>query len=574
MKELELLKKKLNREILARKQAEQILEAKALELFQANEQLVKLNENLEDQIRQRTEDLLIARERAEKAQKAEQVFLANMSHEIRTPLNAIIGMSYLLKDGELYGRQREYLDIVVNSAGILKGLVSDILDMSKIDSGEAEMNVSNFDLGIFGSTLLNAFSVSAKENALVLSSNIIEENKYIVHSDKQWLNQILINLLSNAIKFTSTGEVKLTINATELSDEFDTFYFEVSDTGIGMNQEEKEKVFSEFKQANNEISKKYGGTGLGLSISSRLTALLGGELQVESEKGKGSKFFFSLKLKKASKEEFDSAKDLKVFNELKLKKLNVLVVEDNSMNQEYISILLNKWQIPFDIADNGAIAVEKYKSNEFDLVFMDISMPVMDGFEATTLIRQMDKKQVPIIALTASNILSKKEMALESGMTEFLAKPFTPEELSSVLQKFASFDHVEGDDADVSFQFSEKLDAKNLKKLYGADFDYAHDMFSTYLNLVDDELLVLTKHAESSDFENVRKQTHKIKPIFSLVGLTHISDTCEKIEAQIKESDLTNINEMIEELSSEIMNTKPLIEQEALTLKTTLADKL
>lgn len=567
--EAELLKRKLERERLARKQAEQILEAKALELFQANEALIKLNDNLEDQIKQRTADLNIALERAEKAQKAEQQFLANMSHEIRTPLNAIIGMSHLLKNSELDQKQIEYLDILSDSAGILKGLVSDILDMSKIDSGKAELKEETFDLGEVGERLIKAFSLRAHEKGILLEADIVEKGKYFVATDKQWLNQILINLLSNAIKFTSSGSVKLSIQEKTISADSSNFHFEVSDTGIGMDEDEKKKVFSEFKQANADINRNYGGTGLGLSIATSLVGLLGGKLGVISEKGKGSKFFFDLNLKNSEKPE--QVNNFEASGNSSFENISVLVVEDNVMNQKYIGSLLQNWKVSYVLAENGAVGIQKYKDSDFDLVFMDISMPIMDGYEATRGIRSLDKKQVPIIALTASNLLSKKELALKSGMNDFLAKPFTPDELSKVFYKYFHLRQKIQDDSNLDFQFDESLDRKNLLMLYGDDYKYASDMFSIYLEVIDDEIEVLNQKAKSGEAEMLRQQAHKIKPMFSLVGLTKISAELEKLEKMAHEESQENILQVVQQLIVDINSTKPLIRNEYNNLKATIS---
>jgi len=478
-------------------------------------------------------NLKIANEKALKAQKAEQAFLANMSHEIRTPLNAIIGMSHLIEDTILDKKQEEYLEILQDSADLLKGLVSDILDISKIDSGKAEMNKSVFDINSLAKKLVKTFAQQAKEKNIILKPTIDCDDQCIVKSDFQWLNQILINLLSNAIKFTPEGEVELVIKLTKKSDYSCQIYFEVRDTGIGISAEEKTKIFSSFKQANTNIRKEFGGTGLGLSIASRLVSLLGGELEVISSENNGSRFYFSLNMESSNETIATNTK----IRDLEIKgsdNIYILIVEDNLMNQKYISSLLNKWNINYEIAENGQQAIDIYKMYTFDMIFMDLSMPVMDGYKATDIIRKLPGIEIPIIALTASTFLSKRELALNAGMNDFLAKPFTPIELYKMIQKHlnkvSSISKIEGEIT---------LDKNLLSKLYGNDFGYALEMFELYLEVIDSEIDHLKNN--SSNKEATKKQAHKMKPMFEMVGLSRLSALCLKVE---KEIDIDNIDQM------------------------------
>lgn len=523
--------------------------------------------------KQLEQNLEIQRQKAVKAQQAEQQFLANMSHEIRTPLNAIVGMSHLLKDSELDGKQNEYVEILSDSANLLKGLVSDILDISKIDSGMAEVNESVFDLNKLLRTLLKTFTHRAKEKGLLLNFTLDGLENAIVKSDRQWINQILINLLNNAVKFTHKGEVHLLVRKEEFENNKNIFYFEVSDTGIGISEDEAENIFSSFKQANTRVRKDYGGTGLGLSISSRLVSLLGGELELKSKENIGSRFFFSLNLKDASDDVLQPT-SIVDYNMDAGRKMKVLVVEDNLMNQKYILTLLNKWNIQFDIADNGLIAVEKFKLNYYDMIFMDLSMPVMDGYEATGIIRSMDTRDVPIIALTASTFLSKKELALKSGMSDFLAKPFTPDDLSLIIRKHLLHIANNGSNGKSIVESIDvgKLDDSELEVMYGSDHAHALDMFETYRSIIEEELNVLVSFVAHSNLDQSKKQAHKIKPMFSMVGLNTLSITCQDIERYAEANNVEKVKVLCDGLRKSVLESLRLIDDEIIKLTDIVKD--
>ncbi|MGB0347071.1 MAG: ATP-binding protein, partial [Balneolaceae bacterium] len=369
----------------------------------------------------------------EQSTKAKSEFLATMSHEIRTPMNAIMGMTHLLQKDQPRDDQLEPLNILDFSGKTLLTLIDDVLDFSKIEAGRLEFEKTEFDLERLLATIMETFKVMANNKNVDLKSNIEKDLHNVLLGDPARLTQIINNLLSNALKFTETGYVELSVQKLGESKNEISLQFSVKDTGIGIPEDRVETIFESFTQASGSTKRLYGGTGLGLTISRQLTELQGGTLQLESEVGKGTTFFVDLTFDKGEKTIVESKADDSAVSEVqKLRGKKVLLAEDNIVNQKVMNRFLERWEINLFIVENGKEAVEMIKKEDFDLVLMDLQMPVMDGYEATTLIRNLSepsKKGIPIIALTAAALKEVKEEVYASGMNDFVTKPFNPSEL-------------------------------------------------------------------------------------------------------------------------------------------------
>ena len=370
-------------------------------------------------------EILQAKERAEKAAKVKTRFLSNMSHELRTPLNGIIGTTNILLQEDYLETQRDSLDVLKNSSEHMLQLVNDILDLSKLEAGKMELEEQPFNLKDFIHKVAAPFVNSAK-NSIQINIEMDESVDLEIISDETRLQQILNNLLSNAHKFTPAGAVNLRVKTRNRNSDIVAITFSVSDTGIGISANKQKQIFESFTQADTETTRKYGGTGLGLAISKYIVEKMGGELEVESEPGKGSTFYFTLKFR------FNGTKAY--VNEAKLKQLTVLhgirilLAEDNPVNMLVAKKFLHKWKMSVDEAVNGVEAIELYKKNSYDLLLVDLEMPEMDGVGVAADVRKSDN-QIPIIAFTAAVYENMAEDLKNKGFTDFITKPFRPEDL-------------------------------------------------------------------------------------------------------------------------------------------------
>ncbi len=377
--------------------------------------------------------------KAENDSKSKSLFLAKMSHEIRTPMNGIIGTVSLLKDTDLSNSQRDFLDIISVSGNNLMSIINDILDISKIEAGKIELENESFDLSNMLSEIVKILGYKAVEKRLVFRKMIDKDVPKIVKGDIIRLKQVIINLTNNAIKFTKQGNVTIEVEILQQKNNRVKLKFKVVDTGIGISEEGKKKLFQEFSQTDASISRKYGGSGLGLLISKKFIELMGGDIFVESEEGKGSVFWFVIEMEIGEEKLIEQPKRKKVITEKPKKKMLILVVEDNIINQKVTMANLNKFGHDIEIAENGKMAVEMFESGKYDLILMDIQMPVMDGYEATKNIRKIEKNnnisnKIKIVAITANAMKEDRSKCLNAGMDDYITKPIKQAELKRILE--------------------------------------------------------------------------------------------------------------------------------------------
>ncbi|MBX2917530.1 MAG: response regulator [Cyclobacteriaceae bacterium] len=476
-------------------------------------------------------------EELSRAQKAKEQFLANISHEIRTPINGIAGMAGLLSQNPSHEEQKTYLNAIKSAADNLKVIINDILDLASIESGKLQLEKIGFNLNDLLHSLIETFSMQAKEKRINLTYTLEKEADRIFIGDPVRLNQILINLISNAVKFTHVGSIQIKVQAQKQKGDFFKLRFDITDTGIGIPQDKLQTIFESFSQADASVTRKYGGTGLGLTIVKQLVELQGGSIYVSSKENAGSTFTFYLTYQAGKKAKAIEARNYQPKTKEPFKYHSILLVEDNDINRLYASSILKMWGCHFETAENGVVALEKIRNNSFDAILMDVQMPVMDGLETTKAIRQGDpkKRDVLIIALTANATQQDFQKCLDAGMNDCIIKPFTQQDLFNTLNKHLGRKVIAKKENSVSKPEDEPLvDLTYLKKMSNNNQDFINEIVDTFLESMPANIEEIKVNARTDNWEQVAKVVHKIKPTISLMGIHSLKDKIAKLEQEAK----------------------------------------
>lgn len=506
--------------------------------------------------------------KAEDAVKAKQQFLSNMSHEIRTPMNSILGFTKVILKTELTAKQKEYLSAIKLSGDAMIVLINDILDLAQVDSGKMIFEETPFRLSNSISSMLHLFETKIQEQNLQLVQDYDKRIPAVILGDAIRLHQIFINLVSNAVKFTPKGKIIFSTRLVREDKENVVIEFAISDTGIGISPENRELIFDNFQQATNSTSRLYGGTGLGLAIVKKLVESQGGQINVHSVLGEGTTFSFSLNFKKTNKKAKQDVEYLEA--DETIQNVKVLVVEDIPLNQLLMKALLDEFGFEREFAENGRVAIEMLEHNEYDVILMDLQMPEMNGFEATTYIREVLKLSTPIIALTADVTTVDVKKCIAIGMNDYIAKPVDERILYSKIVNLVSA-HAEQEETELNctkeivIELQKSINLEYLDRCTRSNVGLMSEMISIYLEQTPPLIALMKKSLIEKDWDSLGGASHKMIPSFSIVGMSE-----EYEEMAVKIQDFANSQQEAEEISDMLDKLEAVCEQAYVELRSEL----
>ena len=504
-----------------------------------------------------------ARNKAEESTKAKAMFLANMSHEIRTPLNGIVGMAEQLAQSQLDADQRYFIDIMRSASSTLLSIINDVLDISKIESGKFSIETTPFNLNETIRRTLSIFGEKAKQTNVSLDIELMDDRGIMHLGDPHRLSQVLFNIVGNAIKFTQAGYVRVTSHLARGENDICFVSFSIEDTGVGMDMVYLAKVFEAFSQEDASITRKFGGSGLGLSIARSIVQIMGGTIQIESEKGKGTRVNIRIPMRISNEK---TKQDIVEMTDLQksLKALRILAVEDNELNRMVLQVILKKCEVVVTIAHNGQEAINLIQEQEFDLVLMDVQMPIVDGLEATKYIRDELKLTTPIIGLSANAMREEVEICKQAGMNDYLVKPYSERALVEVMKKWSSEEKTTAL-PQVEFTSEKELDLSMLKQYVGNDIHVLKDVVSGYLTHLPPQLDRLELALVGADILALRHELHQLKASMEIIGVRPDGLSFAGISNELKTDGLSDlaksaINSVITKGKSAIISLRKVIE--------------